>query len=174
MKKLLFLTGVISLVFLTGAGCVSIKIEDREKSDVGSPEEPGTPPEANINEEIVQVENINVPIDPTSGWEVFRDEPWTLEIKYPAKYKTIHNTYGWPHALIHFVEVAGAQSYRAQIETWDNEGDFRATYSREPAFIAEHPNGKNWVTIDHTADPSDTVLNEEWRNIISTFRFTAP
>jgi hypothetical protein len=174
MKKILFLIGVISLVVLTGAGCVSVKIEDREKPEAGPSEEPIAPPEANVNREIPPLENINAPIDTTSGWEVFRDEPWALEIKYPPKYKTVHDTYGWPHALIHFVEVAGAQSYRAQIETWDNEGDFRATYSREPAFIAEHPNGKNWVTIDYNSDPSDTILNDEWRTIISTFRFTAP
>jgi len=162
------------LVVLTGAGCVSIKIEDREKPDTGSSEEPGTSPEANVNEDIVPLENVNAAIDPTAGWEVFRDEPWALEIKYPPKYKTVHDTYGWPHALIHFIEKDGAQAYRAQIETWDSEGGFREAYNRDPVFIAEHPSGKNWVTIDYSSDPSETALDEEWRNIISTFRFTAP
>lgn len=164
MKKIIFLTvAALAVVTLVGAGCAWFPTEEETNA-----------PRTNVNEEIPSA-NVNAPIDPTAGWEVYSDAPWAIEMKYPSKYKTVFDTYGWPHALIHFIEVApGAQSYRAQIETWDNEGDFRATYSRDPAFIIEHPNGKNWVTVDYNINPSDPTVAEEWELIISTFRFTAP
>ncbi len=151
---------------------MGFRAEDREAV---VNEAPAALPKANINAgPEVPLENINAPIDETAGWEVYRDEPWAIEMRYPSKYKTVYDTYGWPHALVHFIETSGAQSYRAHIETWDSEDDFRATYGKDPAFIVEHPNGKNWVTVDYNSDPLDPTLNEEWRLIISTFRFTAP
>ncbi len=114
--------------------------------------------------------------DPIAGWKTFHEVHWAIEMRYPPQYETVLDTYGWPHAMVHFVEMAGAQSYRAQIETWEEEGedDFRATYGREPAFIVEHPNGKNWVTVDYNPDPANPAVDEEWQLAISTFRFTAP
>lgn len=172
MKKIFSLAiCVLSLSVFTGYGCVDITLTNRDENSVPGREEKAV---ININREIAVEENINTPADPTAGWEVYQDTPWGLEIKYPSKYKTVYDTYGWPHALVHFIEKDGAQAYRAQIETWDNESGFRDTYNREPVFISEHPNGKNWVTIDYTADSSDTALNEEWWTIISTFRFGTP
>lgn len=163
MKKIFLAISVLAVMTLVGAGCAWFPAE--EETNV---------PRVNVNEEIPSA-NVNEPIDPTAGWEVYSDAPWAIEMKYPPKYKTVFDTYGWPHALIHFIEVApGAQSYRAQIETWDNEGDFRATYSRDTSFIIEHPNGKNWVTVDYNINPSDPAVAEEWELIISTFRFTSP
>jgi len=158
MKKFIFLTAaVLAVLGLAGAGCAWFPAE----------EEATNTPTAETN--------INAPADPTAGWENYENTPWAIEMKYPPKYKTVSDTYGWPHALIHFIEVApGAQSYRAQIETWDSEGDFRAAYSRDPAYSVEHPNGKNWVTVDYNPNPSDPTVAEEWESIISTFRFTAP
>lgn len=169
MKKIIIsICFIFGLIVFSGAGCAGIGPGDREGV---------LPPEANINAgpEVPPEANINAPVDFAAGWETYRDEPWAIEMKYPPKYKTVSDTYGWPHALVHFIETApGAQSYRAQIETWENEGDFRAAYGRDPAHIVEHPNGKNWVTVNYNALPSETALNEEWRDIISTFRFTAP
>ncbi len=172
MKKFLFFAVVIFvLLILIGAGCVSFEVEDREKA---VNEGPTVLPEVNVNEEVAPEEVVNAPTEPTAGWEVYRDEPWAIEMKYPPKYKTVFDTYGWPHALIHFIEKAGAQSYRAHIETWDKEGDFQAVYGRGPAFIARHPNGKNYITVDYNSDPNNPAVDEEWKLIISTFRFTAP
>lgn len=164
MKKFFILVSFLALLVLTGAGCDWFPAEEREETNA---------PRVNVNEEIPSA-NVNAPVDPTAGWETYRDLPWAIEMKYPPKYKTVFDTYGWPHALIHFIEVEGRQSYRAQIETWDNEGDFRATYGRDPSFIIEHPNGKNWVTVDYNPDPGDPALASEWELIISTFRFIAP
>jgi hypothetical protein len=165
MKRIFLGVSILAVLTLLGAGCAWFPGEREAKINA---------PMINVNEEIPP-ENINAPIDPTAGWETYQDAPWAVEMKYPAKYKTVFDTYGWPHALIHFIEVApGAQSYRAQIETWDTEGEFRTTYGRDPAYIVEHPNGKNWVTVDYNADPSNPALAEEWELIISTFRFTAP
>lgn len=165
MKKFFITISICAAaLILSGAGCAMIGREEAT-SDI---------PAENVNAEIVPA-NTNTPDDPTAGWETFRDEPWAIEMKYPPKYKTVSDTYGWPHALIHFIEVApGAQAYRAEIETWDSENGFRDTYHRDPAFIVEHPNRKNWITVDYKALPSETELNEEWRLIISTFRFTSP
>ncbi|MFA5413075.1 MAG: hypothetical protein WC348_00845 [Patescibacteria group bacterium] len=159
MKKFIFPTvAVLAVLILTGAGCAWFPAEEEA-----------------TNAPLTTETNVNAPSDPTAGWEVYESVPWAIEMKYPAKYKTIFDTYGWPHSLVHFIEaVPGTQSYRAQIETWDSEGEFRATYSRDPAFIVEHPNGKNWVTVDYNSDPSDPAVAEEWELIISTFRFTAP
>ena len=166
MKKIIFLTATfLAVLVLAGAGCAWFPAEEREETNT---------PRVNVNEEIPSA-NVNTSIDPTAGWEVYEDAPWAIEMKYPPKYKTVFDTYGWPHALIHFIEVApGAQSYRAQIETWDNEGDFRTTYGRDPSYLVEHPNGKNWVTVDYNSDPSNPAVAEEWELIISTFRFTSP
>ncbi len=157
MKKIIFVISVLAVMPLLGAGCAWFPSEREEATKA---------PSAEVK--------VNAPADPTAGWEVYKDAPWAIEMKYPAKYKTVSDTYGWPHALIHFVEVAGAQSYRAQIETWDNEGDFHTTYGRDPSYIVEHPNGKNWVTVDYNPNPTDPAVAEEWELIISTFRFTAP
>ncbi|MBI5071639.1 hypothetical protein HZB93_01965 [Candidatus Falkowbacteria bacterium] len=160
MKKIIFLTALIlAVLVLSGAGCAWFPSEREEATNV--PRETET--------------NVNAPADPTAGWEVYESVPWAIEMKYPSTYKTVIDTYGWPHALVHFIEVApGAQSYRAQIETWDNEGDFRTTYGRDPAYIVEHLNGKNWVTVDYNPNPTNPAVAEEWELIISTFRFTAP
>jgi hypothetical protein len=176
MKKIiLFFVLILAFVVLAGVGCVSFEAGNRNVLETNVNSLPSVPPEANINVgPAVPPENINVPVDPTAGWEVYEDVPWAIEMKYPPKYKTVYDTYGWPHALVHFVEVAGAQSYRATIETWDSAGGFRATHGRDPAFIVEHPNGKNYVTVDYNPDPTDPAVAEEWRLIISTFRFTAP
>jgi len=109
-------------------------------------------------------------------WKIFREVHWAIEMRYPPQYVEVVDTYGWPHAMVHFVETAGAPSYRAQIETWDREGedDFRATYGRDPAYIVEHPNGKGWVTVDYNPDPRNPAVDEEWQLSISTFHFTAP
>lgn len=150
---------------LLGAGCAWFPEEMATETNA---------PIINVNERI-PLENVNAPIDPTAGWEVYQNVPWAIEMKYPEKYKTISDTYGWPHALIHFIEaVPGTQSYRAQIETWDTEGEFRATYGSDPAFIVRHPNGKNWVTVNYNSDLGNPEIVEEWDLIISTFRFTAP
>ncbi len=163
MKNFFIVFLVLSSLVLTGAGCVWFRTDVEEINA----------PRINVNEEIPSA-NVNASDDPTAGWETYSDLPWAIEMKYPPKYKTVSDTYGWPHALIHFIEVApGAQSYRAQIETWENEGDFRTAYGRDPAFIAEHPNGKNWVTVDYNPNPGDRTVAEEWELIISTFRFTA-
>ncbi|MBU1146518.1 hypothetical protein KKD80_03155 [Patescibacteria group bacterium] len=164
MKKIYFAISILAVLTLLGAGCAWFPAEQEEVNS----------PRVNVNEEIPSA-NVNAPTDPTAGWEIYRDEPWAIEMKYPPKYKTVSDTYGWPHALIHFIEVApGAQSYRSQIETWDSEGEFLATYGRDSAFIVEHPNGKNWITVDYNPNPSDPTVAEEWELIISTFRFTAP
>jgi len=159
MKKFIFLTtAFLAILVLAGAGCAWFPAEEEA-----------------ANAPLTTETNINAPSDSTAGWEVYENTPWAIEMRYPAKYKTISDTYGWPHALIHFIEVApGAQSYRAQIETWDSEGEFRTTHGRDPSYIIEHPNGKNWVTVDYNPDPSDPTVAEEWNLIISTFRFTAP
>jgi len=165
MKKIIFLTAIVlAILVLAGAGCAWFPAQEREETNA---------PRVNVNEEIPSA-NVNTPIDPTAGWETYSDLPWAIEMKYPPKYKTVFDTYGWPHALIHFIEVEGRQSYRAQIETWDNEGDFRTTYGRDPSYLVEHPNGKNWVTVDYNSDPSNPAVAEEWELIISTFRFTSP
>jgi hypothetical protein len=158
MKKILFTVSILASVMLLGAGCVWSGAEEEVATNVAS----------------VTETNVNDSADPTAGWEVYRDGPWAIEMKYPPKYKTVHDTYGWPYALIHFIEKDGAQSYRGQIETWDSEDGFREAYDRDPAFIARHPNGKNWVTVDYNPDPTDPAVAEEWRSIISTFRFTSP
>lgn len=164
MKKFLFVVFILASVALLGAGCVWFRDGEEAATNVPSVNTSGEMP----------AENVNTTADPTSGWEVFQDEPWAIEMKYPPKYKTVNDTYGWPNALIHFIEVDGAQSYRGQIETWDREGGFRTAYGRDPAFIVEHPNGKNWVTVDYNPNPIDSSVDEEWELIISTFRFTAP
>ncbi len=168
MKNFFLAVSILAVMTLLGAGCAWFPAEREEATSVP------TTPEANINVgPEIPPENVNAPIDPTAGWEVYESVPWAIEIKYPPTYKTVFDTYGWPHALVHFIEVApGAQSYRAQIETWDNEGDFRTTYGRNPAYIVEHPNGKNWVTVDYNPDPTNPAVGEEWELIISTFRFT--
>ncbi|MFA5128752.1 MAG: hypothetical protein WC445_02160 [Patescibacteria group bacterium] len=164
MKKFILGVSILATMTLLGAGCAWFPAEREEATNV---------PSANVNEE-VSAENVNAAADPTTGWKIYRDVPWAIEMKYPAKYKTISDTYGWPHALIHFIEaVPGTQSYRAQIETWDTEGEFRATYGRDPAYIVEHPNGRDWVTVDYNSDLGDPDVIEEWEFIISTFRFTA-
>ena len=169
MKRILFSAAILIFV---GAGCISFEIRDRESA---ANKTPVATPELNVNAgPEVPPENANVPVDLTAGWEIYRDEPWAIEMKYPSKYKTVFDTYGWPHALVHFIEVEGSQSYRAQIETWDSESGFRESYGRDPAFIAEHPNGKNWITVDYNLDPSDPAVGEEWRIIVSTLRFTIP
>lgn len=159
MKNFFLAVSILAVMTLLGAGCAWFPAEREEATN--------TPPATEAN--------VNVPADPTTGWEVYESVPWAIEIKYPPTYKTVFDTYGWPHALVHFIEVApGAQSYRAQIETWDNEGDFRTTYGQDPSYIVEHPNGKNWVTVDYNSDPTNPAVAEEWELIISTFRFTAP
>lgn len=179
MKKIILLTSIISLLFLVGASCVNFEI--RETSEPN--EAPSTLPGEAVNTPAPETETMTSPeesrgalIDETTGWLVFHDEPWAIEMKYPPRYKTVRDTYGWPHALVHFIEdEPGRQSYRARIETWENENDFRETYNEEPAFIIEHPNGKNWVTVHY--NPEDSTypgLADEWRLIISTFRFTIP
>jgi hypothetical protein len=165
-KPILFFTLILAFVVLSGAGCAWFPAEREEATNA--------PPasEANINVgPEVPPGNVNASEDPTAIWEVYRDVPWAIYMKYPPKYKTVFDTYGWPHALVHFVEVAGAQSYRATIETWDRVDEFRATYGRDPAFIVEHPNGKNYVTVDYNADPTNPAVAEEWELILSTFRF---
>lgn len=164
MKKFFLAISVLASVTLVGAGCAPFGGEERATNTSETPS-------VNVNEGI-PAENVNAPEDPTAGWEVYRDVPWAIYMKYPSIYKTVSDTYGWPHALIHFIEVApGAQSYRAQIETWDRADEFRATHGRDPAFIVEHPNGKNYVTVDYNADPTNPAVAEEWELIISTFRF---
>jgi len=166
MKKFIFSTAaVLTALILTGAGCAWFPAEPERATNV---------PSASVNEE-VSAENVNASEGPTAGWEVYENVPWAIEMKYPSKYKTISDTYGWSHSLIHFIEaVPGTQSYRAQIETWNDEGEFRAEYGRDPAFIVEHPNGRDWVTVDYNSDLGDPDVIREWESIISTFRFTAP
>jgi hypothetical protein len=158
MKKILFAFLILASVTLLGAGCVWFGAEEEVVTNVA--------PETETN--------TNASSDLTSGWEVYRDEPWAIEMKYPPKYKTVHDTYGWPNALIHFIEKDGAQSYRGQIETWDSEDGFREAYDRDPAFITRHPNGKNWVTVGYNPNSIDSSVDEEWALVISTFRFTSP
>ncbi len=160
MKKVIFAISILAVLALAGAGCVP-------ESETPA----ANAPSANVNEEVS--ENVNAAEGPTADWPVYQDIPWAIYMKYPPGYRTVSDTYGWPHALIHFIETTpGAQSYRATIETWDTAGEFRATHGRDPSFIVEHPNGKNWVTVDYNPNPTNPEVAEQWELSISTFRFT--
>jgi len=102
----------------------------------------------------------------TSALQTYKDNSWGFEFSYPADYETVNDTYGWPHALVHLMPVAGGQSYEGQIEWWDTATQFKDTYGKDPKYITTHPNSKNWITINYYTDP-----NGIWQEVIESFKF---
>ena len=98
--------------------------------------------------------------DPYAGWETYTNSHYGFKVKHPPKYKTVMDNYGWPNALVHFIEKSGAQSYRAEIEAWDNKNDFKDTYSTSPPFITQA--GGKYITINYAAASDEDDVREEW------------
>jgi len=112
-------------------------------------------------------QNESAPPDPYANWETYSNDQYGFKIKYPAKYKTVKDNYGWPHVIIHFIEKSGAQSYRAQIEVWDSKDGFKNTYAKNPPFITQA--GSKYITVNYWTAAGDDGTKKEWENIISTF-----
>lgn len=106
------------------------------------------------------------PSSNATNQKTYKENSWGFIFEYPADYQTVNDTYGWPHAIVHLMPLSGGQSYEGQIEWWDTQDQFKATYQTDPKFIIAHPNNKNWITINYYADP-----NGIWEDLIDSFKF---
>jgi len=109
--------------------------------------------------------------DPTADWQMYRNEEYGFELKYPEKYSVEQDTYGWPNSVVLFIQRPLGQSYDAQIEIWDNYESYQNKYSGDPSFIIVLENTDKYITINYNDQPANQEYTQEWQKILSTFKF---
>ena len=106
-------------------------------------------------------------VNQTAGWQTYQNDQYGFEIKYPAKYKTSQDTYGWSHSLVLFLSPSG-QSYIIQVEAWDSADAFKNIYKTEPPFIVKTKDNK-YITINHAGFEEKSI--PEWGGMVESFKF---
>lgn len=141
----------------------NLEVPEKKESDVYEVDPDDLIPISSQEEEI---------LDETTDWLTYKNLQYSFEIKYPDKYETIEDTYGWEHALIHLIENNGnAQAYRGQIEVWDTEEGFQDKYKKSPPFITQDSESGKYITINYAAMSNEIEIIEDWNGIIDSFKF---
>ena len=130
MKKILFFTLLTFSLVLVGCAQQTPTISEQpeqpasQPTDIPATTQP-TEPAMNVNKSTSKSVDAVQSVDPTENWEIYQNNEYGFEIKYPSKYKTVIDNYGWLNSVIHFIEKEpGTQAYRATISVWNNQDDY--------------------------------------------------
>lgn len=162
MRKTLIFVVTGAVILLTGC---SYQVSIDEQADQLATNQNSNQQAAEENQ------NTDRSIDPYEDWQTYTNTEYGFEIKYPAKYKTVVDNYGWPNSIVHFIEKEpGAQAYRAAISVWDNQNDYTNSTAYSAMKFTTHNVGNKYIVISYYATDNEIGLINEWQEITDTFK----
>lgn len=87
----------------------------------------------------------------SEDWNEFEDEASGINFRYPDRYETVRDSYGWPYAVVHLLDKSGGQSYEVTFEVWESEADAQGEGRMGEAIpffrMAEDPDTGDFISM---------------------------